>query len=193
MTLVPRILTGVLLVFFALAVGDHLAAQSQTFHVDPAKSEVHFGLGDPLHAVNGTFRVEKGEFSFDPRGNTMGGTIAVDAASGQSGNTKRDSKMASDELKADSFRSVTFSPKRFTGTLAPAGDSTITVEGTFTLLGTPHPITVPLQVHRESAVCTATGSFLVPYVQWGLKDPSIFVLRVGKEVTIKLLLVGSIR
>ena len=122
----------------------------------------------------------------------MGGSIAVDAASGQSGNAKRDGKMASDELKADSFRSVTFSPKHYTGTLAPSGDSTLTVEGTFTLLGTPHPITVPMKVHREGPAVSATGSFIVPYVQWGLKDPSIFVLRLGKDVTIKLSLAGTI-
>ncbi len=169
-----------------------LQAQTQTFRVNTEKSEVHFGLGDPLHAVNGTFRVQNGSFIFDPKTATMSGTIAVDAASGQSGNNKRDEKMATDELKAGSFRAVTFTPKHYTGTLAPAGDSTITVEGNFTLLGIPHPITVPMQIHRDGAACTATGTFLVPYVKWGLKDPSIFVLRVGKEVTIKLALAGDI-
>ena len=166
--------------------------QPQMFHVEPAKSEVHFSLGDPLHAVNGTFHVESGSFTFDPKDGAMDGKIVVDAASGVSGNKTRDRKMAEDELNAPTFHSVMFVPTHYRGTLAPAGESTITVEGVFTLLGTPHDISVPMVIQRNGVSCTATGSFLVPYVKWGLKDPSVFVLRVGKEVKIDLVLVGSI-
>ncbi len=167
-----------------------LAAQTQTFHVEPAKSEVHFGLGDPLHAVNGTFRVESGSFMFNLKEGAMSGGISVDAGSGSSGNAKRDHRMTEEELKARSFRTVTFSPKYYTGVLAASGHSTITVEGVFTLLGTPHEISVPMQIQRDGTRCVATGTFIVPYVKWGLKDPSVFVLRVGKEVEIHFVLVG---
>ena len=122
----------------------------------------------------------------------MAGTIAVDARSGNSGNGGRDKKMTEEELKAPSFSTVTFAPKRFSGRLAPTGDSSIVVDGTFTLLGTPHEISVPMQVHLDGSQCKAAGAFPIPYVKWGMKDPSNFILHVGKEVTIDLILVGTV-
>jgi hypothetical protein len=38
----------------------------------------------------------------------------------------------------------------------------------------------------------ASGTFAVPYVKWGLKDPSVFAIKVNKEVQIDLLLVGML-
>ena len=87
---------------------------------------------------------------------------------------------------------MTFAPSSYQGTLAPSGDSTIQVSGVFTLHGTPHDITVPMQIHIDGASLTAKGRFTVPYVQWGLKDPSIFVLKVAKEVDIDLSLSGQL-
>jgi hypothetical protein len=83
-------------------------------------------------------------------------------------------------------------PKSYTGTIAPSGDSTIQVSGVFTLHGAAHDLTLPMQIHIDGANLTAKGSFIVPYVQWGLKDPSIFILKVAKEVGIDLTLVGKL-
>lgn len=163
----------------------------QNLHVDPSQSEVHFTLSDPMHPVKGTFHVQNGTVTFDAQGH-MSGSVVVDARSGDSGNSSRDKKMEQDQLKASSFTTVTFEPTGYTGSLALNGDSTITVNGTFTLLGKPHPISVPMKVQLGDGQCKASGSFVVPYVQWGVKDPSNFLLHVGKEVTIDLLLAGPL-
>ncbi len=175
-----------------MMLGGVALAQKQTLELDPGKSEVHFNLRDPLHAVRGTFRVKQGVITFDRRDGGMTGRILVDAASGESGSPARDKRMAKEELKADSYAQVTFEPRRFAGNLATAGDSEIAVEGTFTLLGQAHAITVPMKVHMQGAGCRATGTFTVPYVKWGLKDPSVLMLRVGKDVVVELALVGVV-
>ncbi|HUY95275.1 MAG TPA: hypothetical protein VMU71_08240 [Terracidiphilus sp.] len=49
-----------------------------------------------------------------------------------------------------------------------------------------------VQVHIDGENLAVKGSFVVPYVKWGLKDPSVFILKVAKEVHIDLDLVGTV-
>jgi hypothetical protein len=49
-----------------------------------------------------------------------------------------------------------------------------------------------MQIHIDGNNLTAKTHFVVPYVQWGLKDPSIFILKVAKEVDIDLTLAGQV-
>jgi polyisoprenoid-binding protein YceI len=100
--------------------------------------------------------------------------------------------MHSDVLDVEHFADVTFQPQSFQGTLTASGDSTIQVSGVFTLHGSPHELTVPMQVHIDGVNLAAKGSFVVPYVKWGLKDPSIFILKVAKEAHIDLNLAGTV-
>jgi polyisoprenoid-binding protein YceI len=164
-------------------------AQHQAFNINPDSSTVAFTLGGH-DTTNGTFRIAKGVVNFDPSSPNLSGLVDVTAASGNSGNASRDKKMTTQVLEATKFADVTFVPQTYTGTLTPTGDSTLQVTGIFTLHGTPHTITVPMQIHIDGAKCTAKAHFVVPYVQWGLKDPSIFILKVAKEVDVNLTLVG---
>ncbi len=167
-------------------------AQHQTFSVDPAASQVGFTLAGTGHHVQGTFKVQSGSIDFDPAAHTIAGSVVVAAGSGNSAEPSRDKKMNSDVLNSATFTEITFAPKSFTGNLSPSGDSTIQVAGTFSLHGSPHDITVPAQVHIDGANLTAKCQFTVPYVQWGLKDPSVFILKVAKEVQIDLTLSGHV-
>ncbi len=167
-------------------------AQQQTFHVNPETSQVTFTLGGSGHHVQGTFHVQSGSIEFDRIAQKISGSVVVAASSGNSGEPSRDKKMKSDVLETGRFDQVTFAPSSYQGTIAPSGDSTIQVSGTFTLHGTPHDITVPMQIHIAGTDLAAKGHFTVPYVKWGLKDPSIFILKVAKEVDIDLTLNGQL-
>ena len=166
-------------------------AQHQTFVVNPDASQVAFALGGGHH-VNGTFHVQSGSIDFDPDAQKISGSVVVGAGSGNSGDSGRDKNMNREVLDVEHFAEIAFTPSSYQGILAPSGDSTIQVSGTFTLHGTTHDLTVPMQIHIDGSTLTAKGSFTVPYVQWGLKDPSIFVLKVAKEVGIDLTLTGQL-
>jgi polyisoprenoid-binding protein YceI len=176
----------------SLALAPSAFAQHQIFAVNPDASHVAFTLGGNAHHVDGTFHVQSGTINFDPSTQTISGSVVVAAGSGDSGDQGRDKKMKSDVLDVAHFAEVSFIPKSYQGTVSASGDSTIQVTGVFTLHGTPHDLIVPMQVHIEGQTLTARTHFTVPYVQWGLKDPSIFILKVAKVVDIDLTLVGNL-
>ncbi|MGA3343413.1 MAG: YceI family protein [Terracidiphilus sp.] len=177
---------------FLFAIAPVAFGQHQTFTANPDASKIAFTLGGTGHHVEGTFHVQSGRINFDRSAQTISGAVVVAAGSGDSGEPSRDKKMNSDVLEVARFAEVSFVPKSYQGAISAAGDSTIQVTGVFTLHGTPHDLTVPMQIHIDGAGLTAKTHFTVPYVKWGLKDPSIFILKVAKEVDIDLTLVGSL-
>lgn len=179
----------------AVVAGFALTASGQSqqhYRVDPGTSEVRFTLGASDHPVEGSFHVTSGDFTLDPQSGAMTGTVSVDASSGQSGNQSRDKKMTTAQLKAQTYPAVTFAPVKFSGQVKESGDSSGPVEGTFTLIGQAHPITVPMSVQMDGDHFSASGSFTVPFVSWGVKDPSFMFMKVDKEVKIDLKLTGTV-
>ncbi len=175
---------------FVLILGA--SAQHQTFTVNPNTSQIAFALGGNMHHVDGTFHVQSGTINFDRTAQTISGSVVVSAVSGDSGDKNRDKKMHNDVLDVAHYTDISFVPKSYQGTITAIGDSTIQVSGVFTLHGTPHDLTVPMQIHIEGSALRAKTHFTVPYVQWGLKDPSIFIAKVAKEVDLDLTLAGSL-
>jgi polyisoprenoid-binding protein YceI len=167
-------------------------AQHQTFTVNPDSSKIAFSLGGNTHQVDGSFHAQSGSIDFDRSAQSISGSVVVAAGSGNSGDQGLDKKMNTNVLDVAHFAEITFMPKSYQGTIAASGDSSIQVTGVFTLHGTPHDLTIPMQIHIDGATLTAKTRFTVPYVRWGLKDPSIFILTVAKEVDIDLTLAGSI-
>jgi polyisoprenoid-binding protein YceI len=167
-------------------------AQHQNFTVNPDACKVAFSLGGSGHHVDGSFHVQSGSIDFDRSAQTISGYVVVAAGSGNSGEPSRDKKMNSDVLDVAQYAEISFAPKSYQGTVAASGDSTIQVTGVFTLHGAPHDLTVPMQIHIDGSTLTTKTHFQVPYVQWGLKDPSIFVLKVAKVVDVDLTLEGSL-
>jgi polyisoprenoid-binding protein YceI len=167
-------------------------AQHQTFVVNPDASEVKIALKTTHELVNGAFHVQSGSIEFDRGTPKLTGWVVVLAGSGKTGNDSRDKKMNKDILKVEQFATVSFDPKTYTGALAPSGDSNLQVTGIFTLLGTPHEITIPILVHLEGTTATAKAHFVVPYVDWGLKNPSFLIWKADNDVAIDLSLAGRL-
>jgi hypothetical protein len=176
----------------ALIFAPAVLAQHQTLAVSPDASEVKMKLNTTHEVVNGTFHVQSGSIEFDRSAMKISGTVVVAAGSGKTGNDSRDKKMNKDILKVDQYTTVSFAPKTYKGTIPVSGDSTIQVSGVFTLLGAPHDLTIPMQLHIDGAKATAKGQFVVPYVQWGLKNPRFLIWKAENDVRIDLNLVGQV-
>jgi polyisoprenoid-binding protein YceI len=150
--------------------------------LDPARTEVHYTLGTTLHTVHGTFKMTRGDFSFDPATGKASGALVVSAASGESGNESRDKRMHESILESGKYPEIVFRPDRIDGKVEPAGHSDLKLHGMFNLHGADHEMIVPLSVDAADGTYTATATFEIPYIKWGLKNPSTFILRVNDKV-----------
>ena len=176
-------------VALAIAVAS---AQDTVLQLDPAHTSVKFTLGDVLHTVRGTFQLKQGTLQFDPLTGKVAGAILVDAKSGDSGSGMRDRKMHREILESERYPEIIFRPDRVQGTVAPEGKSTVQVRGIFSIHGTDHEITVPADVEMGPDHWTAAVHFTIPYVKWGMKNPSTLFLRVNDSVQIDLVASGSV-
>ena len=152
----------------------------------PARTKVNFTLGATLHTVHGSFDLKRGAVHFDPATNKIGGEIVIDAASGRSENDGRDKKMHKEVLESGRYPEIVFRPDRVEGQVAAVGTSTAQVHGIFAIHGAEHEITIPIQLEMAPNRWTATLHFTIPYVKWGMKNPSTFVLRVDQSVDIEI-------
>jgi len=172
------------------------SARSQTpkitVHLDPTATEIHWALSGNTHATHGTFKLKGGLVAFDPVTGVAEGEVLVDLASGDSGNEDRDAKMHREVLESDKYPGAFFHPAKITGTLKRATTQTVSAEGPFNIHGADHPLKLQIQVKLDGNQATATTHFSVPYVAWGMKDPSNFLLRVGKEVDVDIVAHGTV-
>jgi polyisoprenoid-binding protein YceI len=145
-----------------------------------------------LHAVHGSFRLQQGEIRFDPATGKVSGEIVFDAASGETGNDRRDHKMHKDVLESGRYPQITFRPDRVEGRVAGRGTSVVGVHGMFGIHGIEHEITVPVEVRLEGDRWTATSHFPVPFLKWGLKNPSTLFLHVGDSVAVEFQGAGQV-
>lgn len=183
-------LAAAFLICFAFAA--LASAQEKVFQLDPAQSRVNFTLGDVLHTVHGTFQLKSGTIRFNPATGEASGSLVVDATSGNSGNQSRDRRMHRQILQDQTYPEIVFTPQHVSGKLEPEGTSQIELQGLMSLHGQQHPMTVAMPVQLSHDQASADVHFVVPYVKWGLKNPSTFILRVSDKVNIDVHAVGHL-
>jgi len=161
--------------------------------LDPARTQVRFSLGATLHTVQGGVRLASGALSFDPATGLANGEIVIDAASAETGNNKRDEMMHAEVLVSAAHPRIVLRPLRLEGELQPEGASELTLVAELELVGARHELRLPLAVEVSAETFTTRAEFTVPYVSWGLGDPSTFLLRVAKEVEVVVEAAGALR
>jgi len=179
------------------ALPQHAAPQPPAnkivLEIDPSQSKVHWTLESTVHTVRGSFAFKKGNLQLDTSTRKASGEIIVDATSGSSGNDGRDRKMHKEVLESAKYTEVIFRPDHVEGKIAPQGIFTVQVHGLLALHGSEHELTVPVQAEFEEDHWTGSAKFTVPFINWGLKNPGNFFLKVNHSVGIELELKGSLQ
>jgi polyisoprenoid-binding protein YceI len=169
------------------------APQQFTLALDPAQSSIHWVLDTTLHTVHGTFLLKRGNITFTTDGGKASGEMVAAATSGESGNDSRDKKMHNEILESQKYQEIIFRADRIDGKVSATGASSVQLHGTFSLHGTEHELTVPVQEEITGGQWKGTAKFTVPYIQWGLKNPSTFLLKADPTVEVELQLSGGIK
>jgi polyisoprenoid-binding protein YceI len=176
----------------ALLGSSLLQAQEIRLHCEPEKSHANWTLSDPLHTVKGDFKLKSCDLRYDTVTRQAQGEIVFDAASGESGNGSRDHKMHKDVLESAKYPEILFRPDHVDGALATPGVSTLQAHGMFGIHGAEHEMTIPVELKLDAGQWTAIAKFAVPYVKWGMKNPSVLFLHVGDSVDIDFRGAGTV-
>lgn len=159
---------------------------------DAPQTKIGWTLGTVLHTVHGTFQFKSGTVKFDPATGKASGALIVSALSGESGNSSRDEKMHKSVLESPKFTDITFNPDRVEGKVPNEGKGTVQVHGAFQLHGASHEMTLPFELDVQKNQISVTSTFKVPFIKWGLKNPSTFILRVNDNVDVEIHAVGRV-
>jgi polyisoprenoid-binding protein YceI len=158
------------------AVALTAGAQQTRVTLDPATTQIHFTLGATLQTGRAT------------------GSIVIDATSGNTDNPSRDKNMHNQVLESAKFPEITFTPSQIKGAFNKEGSSQLEAVGVIRIHGQDHDQTLKLAVEQAAAgTVQATTQFLIPYVKWGIKDPSTFLLHVADTVDVDIQATASIQ
>ncbi len=167
-------------------------ARQAVLDLNPATTYIHYSLQGWPHITNGTFRLARAIIRIDPVSGKADGSVIVSATSGDSGSHMRDSEMKDSILEVDRYPEITFIPQQAEGQRSAEGEFPAAVRGILTLHGKPHEITLNMMVQPNGDRFTATGHFAVPYVAWGLKNPSLLIFRCADTVYVDIKTQGRV-
>ena len=189
-----RLRIAAVLILWMCAFAPALGAD-EVITLDPSQTKVEFTLAATMHTVHGAFRLKGGEIHLDLPTGKASGAVVVDTKSGDTGNSGRDRKMHFEVLESSKFPEIVFSPTRLKPTVDLKGilegrqqtPSRVEISGVIRLHGQDHEVTLVADVQRSSdGRLDVSTKFSVPYVQWGLKNPSTFLLRVSETVQLEV-------
>lgn len=187
-----RPLSVAVLLLLALLSPETATADQVSLVLDPNETMVTFVLDATGHEVDGRLVVTSGEILFDPETGQASGTVEIDARKTDTGNARRDRKMHAKVLLSEQYPWIRFEAEAIEGDVRLDGASEFELHGTLTLLGKTHEVVLETRATIDAGSLRAEATLVVPYVEWGLEDPSVLILRVAKVVDVRIEAVGSV-
>ena len=170
-----------------LAAAAPLHAEVTRFRIQPEASELTFHATSRLMNADGRFSRFAGDVTVDPADlNTARVTVSVEAASLDTGISRRDRHLRSEDFfDVEKFPAITFESLRVEG----AGRRLLVV-GRLTLRGVAREVRVPVDVSVEGNRLEARGQFDVKRTDHGMTYDSV-VNPVGDRVRIEFAFRGQ--
>lgn len=182
-TLATLAILLVLLVWFA---GPATAAEHDLI-LTPDSTELTFLLEATGHDVEGKLYLQEGNLHYDTATGAASGRIVLGAPRTETGNEKRDKTMHKKVLESALYPEIVFVPSKISGPVEDSGAGHFDLQGIITLHGKDHDVSMPTEVKiDDSGRIDAHATLDVPFVEWGLEDPSILFLRVAKVVQVDI-------
>ena len=183
---------AILLTIYSKGLATPASARQAVLELNPANTRIDYTLQGWPHVTHGTFQLARGTIRIDPATGRADGSVVVSAISGNSGSHMRDSEMKDSILEVDRYPEITFTPQQAAGQRSASGEFPATIRGILTLHGNPHEITLNMMVQPSGDRFTATTRFAVPYVAWGMKNPSILMFRCADTVYVDVRTQGQV-
>lgn len=185
----------VLAAVVVVLVASPLAAAPRQLELDLNATWIDLRFGATLQTVRGKLGPVAGTLSFDDQvGNPASGEVVIDLVQASTGVARRDRKMHAKILQTDRYPRAVFRLERLDLPAAlHEGQNTLQLHGTLDFHGATHPLSLPALASVRGDRLTARGSVVIPYIAWGLADPSYLLLRVAKEVRAEVQVGGRLR
>jgi polyisoprenoid-binding protein YceI len=183
------IVAGVLV---PLALAQTPASEARTLTLDPAATKITFTLGATLHTVEGSVELSHGEVRFDPAGGAASGEVVMEARTAQTGNSSRDARMQREVLESARFPTIVFRAESLELLSRSEAGAQVRLRGSLDLHGRSLPFELPAALTARGDRVSIAATFRVPYVDWGIEDPSNFLLRVDRFVDVAVKAEGTL-
>jgi polyisoprenoid-binding protein YceI len=177
----------------ALCLGPSAFSQQMSVDFDPAATRITWSLVGNVHTSHGTFQLKEGHIRVDPANGNASGELIVEADTGESGNSARDKRMKKEILETDKYPEIRFKVKKLEGALSANAVSNLRVLGQFSIHGASHEISIPLTVTIRGAEFSGSGKFVIPFIDWGMRNPSNFLFKVDKTVEVQVEAAGNVK
>ncbi len=172
--------------FGLLCLAPSMFAVERIITFDLDATEVSFHVPATGHDVEGQLQLSEGELRLDSQSSKASGMLKLALKSARTGNEKRDATMHKKVFETEKFPWIVFEPSRFEGTLPADGSGEVEIFGTISIHGDEHPLSMAAKFTLDGETFDAETTFSVPYVEWGMKNPSLLFLRVGKVVEVSV-------
>lgn len=162
-----------------------LVTQATSYRIDPATAEAGFDVKATAHTVHGSTPSVAGEVSVTPEAADalkLSGKISIGAGALRTGNGRRDATMHGKSLLVASFPTIDFDPERFapSGPADTGGRVAGVLTGRLTIRGQTRDQAISATLTRSGDQIIASGTFDVAWADFGVPDPSFFIVRIEK-------------